>query len=124
MANSNLAINVQAKLITMECYKCCILFAVPNDFEDRRRKDHTGFYCPSGHCQSFTSETEEERLLKEAVVLRNRLATATKTARIETNRRLLMERRIRQGVCPKCKRSFSNVKRHMETKHKKKEAKK
>ena len=36
-------------MVTEECAECHMFFAVSQDFQDRRIKDHKGFFCPNGH---------------------------------------------------------------------------
>lgn len=58
-------------MVTIECHKCHIIFAVPQEFNDEqiRLKGKGIFFCPSGHGQSYTGKSEEtklkERLNKE-----------------------------------------------------------
>lgn len=108
------------------CITCGIPFGSP--IISRRRDDGKEFYCPNGHTQYFT-ETEAQRLsnkLAEANRLlewqksqtrmaENNLIRERKAARREANR---IKKRIGNGVCPCCNRTFSDLARHMETKHK------
>lgn len=88
-------------------------FGVTPDFERRRREDHQGFYCPHGHPNVYSKETEEEKL-------RKRLVAEQQQTRMERDQRQKLEReleRVKKGVCPKCNRSFKALERHMKTKH-------
>lgn len=124
-------------LITEICCSegCGIMFAWPTDARERALADHfRWFYCPNGHRQHFTGQTEETRLrqklqreteareaaerrarvAQERVLARNRSIAAYKGALTK------MRNRMANGVCPVqgCKRSgFSNVRRHIEMKH-------
>jgi hypothetical protein len=68
-----LACNVE----TLTCYKCGLLFGVPEDWAERRRVDHANFYCPNGHCQGFYGKSAKEKELeakaKEVENLQRRL---------------------------------------------------
>ena len=56
---------VYQTLVTIECYKCHILFAMPEDLNRRALSSpNLSFYCPLGHSQCYT-ETEEQRLKKK-----------------------------------------------------------
>ena len=44
------------------CANCGMAFAMTKDKVGRLRQSHNTFYCPSGHPQSFTAQTTEERL--------------------------------------------------------------
>ena len=43
------------------CAECGILFGIPLNFEERRRKDHRCFYCPSGHVNVWGGKTNLEK---------------------------------------------------------------
>ncbi len=118
-------------LTTIECANCGVPFGVTKDYEDRRRADHKGFFCPSGHSNVFNHETEAERLKREVAQLQTNLEH--KEARISSQREQMaaLERsrsalrgvhtrtcnRVKNGVCPCCNRTFANLAAHMETKH-------
>lgn len=118
------------------CHKGCgVSFAITSDFEDRRREDHANFYCPNGHQQGFYSKSAQEkridalqaeklRLESSLEYARGRLDRVQKQASVEKgratrfkNERDRIRQRIANGVCPCCNRSFTNVRRHMKTKH-------
>ena len=74
------------------------------------------WYCPNGHQLVFV-EREADILRRERDRLKQQLAErddAVKRAEQETAR---LKKRINAGVCPCCSRTFSNVARHMKTKH-------
>lgn len=97
---------------------------------ERFRQKGTTFYCINGHPQSYT-ETENAALKKQleqqkAETERERLAansaraiaeTARKAERIARGKLKAQTERVKNGVCPCCTRSFTNLRRHMETKH-------
>lgn len=106
------------------CAKCGVSFAVTDAYERRRREDHTNFYCPNGHGQSFAEKTEAERQRERAERLQAQLTrrehdlqnerkhhSATKGQLTKTRKRTA------NGVCPCCNRTFANVGRHMSNKH-------
>ncbi len=115
---------VSEKVLTCADEKCGISFAVPAWWESGKRQTKTTFYCPNGHPQSFTAETEAERLQRELNNQRQqnaRLEDEAREARVEaekakaTTKRL--KRRAAAGSCPCCKRSFSNMADHMAHQH-------
>lgn len=123
MSNRGIAIEINQTLVTEECCNCHMLFAVTQDFHQIAKDTGRGFYCPLGHCQSY-SETTVMRLQKEKASLEQQLLMAKDNAVLEMKRREQVERqakrvnkRIHNGVCPQCHRSFDNVRRHMATKH-------
>lgn len=119
------------QLTVLHCAACSISFAMPDDFESRRRKDHVSFYCPAGHSNMFNGESEEQKLRKQ--LEREQAAKARLTANLDQARAdadherarangykgqaTKMKNRIGKGVCPCCNRQFTNVERHMATQH-------
>ena len=109
-----------------DCISCGIEFGVPNEFDDRRRRDGKSFHCPNGHAQSY-GESDAARLKAE------REKTARLSARLEQERAACaalerraaaargqvtkIKKRIANGVCPCCNRTFSDLADHMATKH-------
>jgi len=106
-----------------DCCNCGVTFFVPTDLQQRALKDGRTFYCPNGHGQSYT-ESERDRLKKELTAAQAALQSANKrrewaeqdakSVRAEHAR---LKQRAHAGVCPCCHRTFSNVARHMKTKH-------
>ena len=110
------------------CCNCGVAFAVPADFQVKRRSDRRSFYCPNGHSQSYTHSVDQKarkdaeeraellsRELSREQGLR-RIAEQEATRQLRAKRRL--EKRIASGVCPCCNRTFQDLARHMDTKHK------
>jgi hypothetical protein len=109
------------------CGKCGIEFAAPDKWWAERRKNHDTWYCPNGHSRSFIGETKEDALRRERDLLTQRLAQKddeiagerrrTEAAREATAKAERKLKRVQKGVCPCCTRSFTNLARHMATKH-------
>lgn len=121
---AELSLSVLHSFKTTECCSCGVVIALPAEFHFNRRRDHKLFYCPSGHGQHFTGETEEEKLKKklaerEAELARARAAAETKDRANAALRGQITKtkRRVAAGVCPCCNRSFVALGRHMTTKH-------
>jgi hypothetical protein len=119
-------------LVTEECCNCGVLFAMPKGLRRRFLDDHNlWFYCPNGHRQHYTGQTDAEREKARA----DRLAVTLTHTRDQLNaerRELEYERRskaavkghltrlrnrIAAGVCPCCRRNFANVRAHISTQH-------
>ena len=104
---------------TITCCNCCICFAMPRQMLERLRERGGNFYCPNGHGQSFT-QTEVMRLRAE---IEGKTKTLTNLMTMHAQEKKLREaaerkvERASKGVCTCCKRSFTNLRRHMETKH-------
>lgn len=127
--NNRMALAEFARLtqyVVQECYKegCNCLFAMTLDMNNRRRADHKSFYCPNGHSQCYQGETEVAKLKRQ-------LGDANSTVEWQRANRLRAERqaaaargqvtkikkRVGNGVCPCCNRTFSNMARHMQMQH-------
>ena len=124
-------ITVDIMLEHLTCANCGMVFAFDGDLLERRRRDHKEFWCPSGHSNYFPGESDLEKLereLKEARVEIRRAEYRAQTVQLEraaaeqqlraTKGHLTkLRKRIANGVCPCCHRSFANLQRHMTAKH-------
>jgi hypothetical protein len=112
---SVIAIKVDQKFETQECYQCGVIFAITEQqyryFLDKR--DKANFYCPNGHAQHFTGQSDAEKLAAEKARHQETLARLN-VAEAERER---LKKRIKRGVCPCCKRSFTALARHIKSKH-------
>lgn len=111
-------------LVTEHCCNCGMLFAMTRAFHDSRRKDRETFYCPAGHGQHYTGETEESKLRRQLDDKQRQLEREeANAARMKTERDQVakahhrMRRRVFNGVCPCCNRTFQNLMAHMKTEH-------
>ncbi len=108
-------------------------------FMAQERKGELAFYCPNGHGQVFKAgESEEDILRRERDRLRQKLSEKDdeiRERREEAERQRLraeagerrvsaargqitkLKRRASNGVCPCCNRTFSDLQRHMHSKH-------
>lgn len=113
------------------CINCSILFWVPKGFTDNRRKDKRDFYCPNGHAMAFTENEadrlrrERDRLKQNEAYLQDRLKreqtsreAAERSASAMRGQVTKLKNRAANGVCPCCNRTFSDLQRHMASKHK------
>lgn len=120
-------IDVRVELKIEECCNCGILFAMPDDWQRRRRNDHGTFYCPAGHAQHYTAKSDAQLLADERARSTRLLADldqAQAATRDEERRHAAtkgqltkVRKRVANGVCPECHRSFANLRNHMDTKH-------
>lgn len=109
----------------VDCIHCGIIFGVPDLWDVNRRRDHASFYCPNGHGQHYTGESDIEkanRLAREAQAEVNRERHLRLVVERERDKAVLqrkrIEKRIAAGVCICCGRTFENLARHMKSKHK------
>lgn len=120
-----------------DCITCFVKFMVPTGFTKARQNDKKTFYCPNGHSMSYT-QSEADRLRSELLLQNQATQRAKEEAERERRwrqeaceeartleRRLSAQRgvttrlknRVSKGVCPCCNRHFTNLERHMATKH-------
>lgn len=112
------------------CPVCGITYAGPGRFFDDKKSTKKSWYCPNGHSLSFTksdAEVLQEKLASEkrnAEFWRSRTKSAEADAdhaRAQANgykgALTKVKKRVGNGVCPCCNRTFANLNRHMETKH-------
>ncbi len=112
-------ISYQATLETEECCNCSILFAMPVAMMKRLRQDGGSFYCPNGHSQHYT-KTENQKLREQLEATQKNLTSARCETMAERQAREVAEKKLKRvgkGVCPCCRRSFTNLRRHIATKH-------
>lgn len=122
------------KLVDTICASCGIVFAVPEQWDQKRRDDGKSFWCPNGHSLHYGDNTLAKRLAqaerdRDAAKARARAAwdqadaawkqgEAERRAHAATKGQLTKTRkRVANGVCPCCNRSFANLSRHMAGQH-------
>lgn len=128
------AIQLAVNFTTETCCNkdCGMPFAMPTDFyRARSSSPGSAFFCPRGHGQHYTGETEEAKLRRQLESERNNSAF-WRERKDETERRLAAQRaqttrakneakrikgRIAAGVCPCCNRTFKQLTAHMKAKH-------
>lgn len=119
------------------CPSCGVTYALPERLVMDRREKGGEWYCPNGHALGF-SKTDADRLREDAAKLRAKLddekrntdwwkqrnQEARKEAEHQEARAngykgalTKFKKRVGNGVCPCCNRTFVDLGRHMETKH-------
>jgi hypothetical protein len=123
------AFPLKVTFTVLDCAACAVVFAMTDEMNDRRRWDGARFFCPNGHGNSYTSEEKNlkaelerakarnEQLSRDVDWERTRTVAAERSRAATQGQLTKLQRRITNGVCPSCKRSFSNVQRHMLSKH-------
>lgn len=116
------------------CCSCGTMFAMTQEFYKRRHENcgpNNPFYCPNGHKQWYVGESAEQKLEKErrrfeeqleaknATINRVRMQAdaAERRARAANGQVTKLKRRVGNGVCPCCNRTFTDLQRHMHDKH-------
>jgi len=106
------------------CANCGIVYAISEHYTNRLRESHATFYCPNGHAQHFPQDNEAEGLRKELkrkeqelsdivgqkITIENELNAVIKKSKRDL-------KRLTNGVCPCCNRTFSNLHNHMKKQH-------
>jgi ssDNA-binding Zn-finger/Zn-ribbon topoisomerase 1 len=124
LAGAKIQITERLEFEVVMCSACGTPMALEVDYLARRRDDHGTFYCVNGHTQYFPGKTEAEKL-REQLAERGREMDGVleRLSRAERERVAAeaefakTKKRIHNGVCPECKRSFANVANHMKSKH-------
>lgn len=121
------------EIMTLEictCGECGIAFGMPERYMRERREDGKTFYCPNGHPRVFR-EPEIERLKKEVAAAERKVTQyqnwykAEQSDHQHTRNRLSAtkgvvtktKKRIANGVCPCCNRTFKQLAAHMKNQH-------
>jgi hypothetical protein len=116
--------------LTVTTCWCGIHLAIPNNLYRNARDHGTDVHCPLGHTFGWHETlADKERKRREQAEAQLQTARQQRDAerdlRRDTERRLTAQKaattkarkRHAAGVCPCCKRSFENVRRHMAAKH-------
>jgi hypothetical protein len=117
-------------LVLHWCWSCSIPYGLDQDFNRRNREEGRTWYCPRGHATVFGNsklelareETERERRRRKqadarATAWQDQAQAAERSARATRGHLTRLRRRIANGVCPWCKRSFKNVADHVKGQH-------
>ena len=106
-----------------DCFRCGIPIAMTPRQLERFQQHGETFYCVMGHAQIF-SDSEVNQLKRQLRIAQDQ-TTRAQTAQgnaesmlaLEETKRRKLEKRVHNGVCPKCRRSFVNLQRHMKGQH-------
>ena len=110
--------NTVNHFVTVEteiCCSCGTVFGIEQQLKINLRNNHRTFYCPNGHGQNYVGKSEAEKLRDEVTRLKSQQDQLN--ADLSSKERKL--KRVSNGVCPCCNRTFKNLQSHMKTKHKK-----
>lgn len=113
--------------VVMECGTCGVLHTIP---ESKYNSCHAegGFWtCPNGHSRGWEKgadqsemaqlRRERDRLKQQIAQKDDELRSAEASRRAAVGQVTKMRNRVKNGVCPCCNRTFSNLARHMTSKH-------
>ena len=110
-------------LVLEECFTCGIGIAMTEDQLRAFNEKGMTITCVLGH-QTVRCESDVQKLKKQLTRAQDRVATLETEAvnqcnllQAETVKRKKLETRVNNGVCPHCRRSFQNLKRHIASQH-------
>lgn len=120
----------EGTLTILTCW-CGMRHAVPEElraFQQRQHRDGardvTGIYCPLGHQHVPSGKGEAERLREKLAAEEERAARILANLdqeqashRATKGQLTKAKKRVANGVCPCCHRSFVQLARHMKTQH-------
>lgn len=125
-------IEITTGLAVINCGACGGTYAINERYRQERQNKGETWHCPYCNCEwGYTGNSDNEKLRRELVAERERLASARRMIEStqaeaehfrksrDTMKGLLHreKKRVGNGVCPCCNRSFQNLKAHMKTKH-------
>lgn len=113
------------------CINCGVSFAFTRDFYDKRRDDHEMFFCPNGHQQYYSGESDKEKLRKQLEASEKKAEYLMSRANDNLERYLsekrskavhkahytMLKKKIKKGQCPCCDKSFPDVAGHIQSVH-------
>jgi hypothetical protein len=119
-------VNRPTVLVMETCCTCGILFGMDDQFQNYRLDDGKSFYCPAGHPQMYTGnwkvkaekaeiEAYQAKVALQEAEAKNRQLTDDILDKTQEVQRL--QKRVSNGVCPHCHRTFQQLARHMKSKH-------
>ena len=115
-----------------QCITCGIPFTVPDIVINKHREVGGYHSCPNGHSQGWDKDgcevadlrRERDRLKQQIAAKDDDIAwqkqqrkDAERLAAAARGQVTKLKKRAAAGVCPCCNRQFSNMHRHMQTKH-------
>lgn len=124
MFTANMQYQKTITMVTEICCNCGVAFGLPSDLQEQFKRDKEKyFYCPNGHSQHYSKSREEilkEQYEKKLLQKDNELSQLT-TSKIQLENQLNKTNndlnRLKNGVCPCCKRSFKGLHEHIKKQH-------
>lgn len=109
-------------MITEACCDCGVIFAMTQEFRDEKKKrrddpEARRFYCPNGHGQCYSGKTDAQIEREKRQIAEKNAAFWQERARAEEAAKNALEKRVGNGICPCCSRTFKQVARHLRMKH-------
>lgn len=122
--------DVKTRMYIWSCPTCGVVYGIPVEFAEDKKKNGEWYYCPNGHSLSWR-ESEADKQRKRAVRAeadrdywqREEKRERERAERIKREKAAVKgqltktKKRVANGVCPCCNRQFVNLHRHMSTQH-------
>jgi hypothetical protein len=119
-------------LMTETCVHCFCKFAMTKRLMEVRRKDRKAFYCVAcGLSMNYVDESEETILKRQLTALqaakdqsdamvkglKGTLERVGRRATVAETKARNLRKRVGNGTCPCCHRTFRQLAAHMQNKH-------
>lgn len=124
---------ITIELIAEVCISCGVVFGLSEQHKGQLKRTGATFYCPNGHGMVYGNTLEEQvKKLKKQLAEEQETAEYWRRSTIaeekdhnSTKRRLSAtkgvltktKKRVANGVCPCCSRTFKQLARHIRDKH-------
>jgi hypothetical protein len=119
-----MSVLVEIEIVQHQCGNCGIIFGMEKTYKQNLVSNDGSYFCPNGCNRQFCAETGNAKLKKELEAKQSELSAARCEVLQERQKREAIEKeQLRQkqraaaGVCSCCNRTFSNLARHMASKH-------
>lgn len=117
------AFSLTTKYVAEECGQCGVQFAMTEHRYNELQNNGGTFYCVNGHARVYSKprvkELEEQLAASKSTTLwyQKRLGDESKRVSAFKGQVTKIKNRVANGVCPCCKRTFSNLANHMKHLH-------
>ena len=116
-------VQLLVQLAEISCGECGGTYAINERYRQQKYQEGKSWNCPYCKCGwGYSGNSENEQLRRELEAEKKRKLEALVRANDATAERDKLARkltRVGRGVCPECNRSFINLARHMNCKHRK-----
>jgi hypothetical protein len=119
---ATLIYNRTLRLDVVACCACGIEYGIPEELNKQLlNKTHTATtYCPNGHGWHYAGMSDAERARRaeaRATHADDQRRAAERQAAAYRGQVTKLRKRVGNGVCPCCNRTFANLARHMTGQH-------
>lgn len=112
-------------LTRLHCRTCGVEFGILKVLYESLQENGGFYHCSNGHGWGWKDdasaraqkERDQQRLAQKVAQLNDEVAAKERELSAAKGRMTKLRKRVGNGVCPCCTRSFTNLARHMKTKH-------